>query len=721
MNNFGKIAKKIDLLVQRAQQMLQLQPREEKFAEKIGVLVQKGGTAIIGQINLSGKSSQERRNREKLLDNVRTAWIEGVLESSLHERVLITLGLEERPQAVDRPWSLQVKEPDKPSRPLPEGTSIMEPFDQLGAGGTLVVLGDPGSGKTLTLLELARDLIKRAEEEADRPIPVVLNLSSWAIQKNSLAAWIAQEIEEKYGMLRNISEEWVKGQKLTLLLDGLDEIRDLSARDKCVAALNAFQREHETAMVVCCRVKDYEKLDNMLEGKSAVVIQPLSPEQTRIYLDQLQVDLTGLKSLLGRDNALQELAQSPLMLNIMVLAYQGVEIEEGFETVTTKERMKKLFDDYIDRMFTRSRVLAYAKKPLSQEKERYSRQQATLWLAWLARQMLQRSQTVFLIEKLQPSWLANSNLNVLYKILVGLTVGVVSGLTVGLTVGSIFGLMARSIIELRGLIFGPILGLISGLIFGLIGGLIGGSTKLFEEIKTVEAVKWSWKNPWKNILYWSRFGLMIGLVSGLVLGLFSKLIIDRSTQSVSTGKHIFGVSDRLINWMNEGPISLMNGELILGLISWTYDYGDLIFGLIGGLFGGMVFGLIGGLLGGPISIDIENKNQTNQGIWVSAKNAIIFGSIFLLISGSIGVLIAGLSGLTIDLIFGLIAGLANGGLAFLQHFTLRFLLYRTNCMPWKLVPFLQFCTEERLFLYRVGGGYIFVHRLLMDHFAQMEE
>jgi eukaryotic-like serine/threonine-protein kinase len=616
-----------------------------KIAEKIGILVQ-GGIVNIDRFILSGESSQERRNRQKLLDNVREAWIEGVLKSSLYQQVPIILSLEERSQAVKRPWSLELKNHDQPSKLLPESTSIMEQFDQLRTGGTLLILGDPGSGKTLTLLELARDLITRAEKESDQPIPVVLNLSSWPAQK-PLSVWMVEEINAEYKVPKKVGEEWVKGQKLTLLLDGLDEIQDLSARNKCVKALNTFQQKQETAIVVCCRVKDYEKLDNRLEGKNALVIQPLSSEQIRTYFDQLQVDLTGLKALLERDIALQELAQSPLMLNIMVLAYQGVEIEEGFEMVTTKERMKKIFDDYINKMFTCSREFAYVDNLPSQEKKVYSRQQTTRWLVWLARQMIERSQTVFLIEKLQPDWLASGNLKVLYKILVAL----ISGLIIVL-------------------VFGSLGGLTFGLIVGLILVLIAVSTKLFEEINTVEAVKWSWKGPLNNMLYWSRFAVSIGLISLVIFALGNGL----------------------------------NGEAIIEMI--------LMLCIV--LF-------IGALIGWPISSEIENKNQPNQGIRVSGRNAIIFGCIF----GEIGMLIFRLTGgrlvgLIFGLIFGLIGGFANGGLAFLQHFTLRFLLYRNNCMPWKLVPFLQFCTE-RLFLYRVGGGYIFVHRLLMEHFAQMEE
>ena len=45
--------------------------------------------------------------------------------------------------------------------------------------------------------------------------------------------------------------------------------------------------------------------------------------------------------------------------------------------------------------------------------------------------------------------------------------------------------------------------------------------------------------------------------------------------------------------------------------------------------------------------------------------------------------------------------------------------YRNGSLPFRdLVPFLDYCAE-RIFLRKVGGGYIFVHRLLMEHFASL--
>ena len=71
------------------------------------------------------------------------------------------------------------------------------------------------------------------------------------------------------------------------------------------------------------------------------------------------------------------------------------------------------------------------------------------------------------------------------------------------------------------------------------------------------------------------------------------------------------------------------------------------------------------------------------------------------------------------LIFGLIGGLINGGLSCINHFSLRRVLYRKGYMPWNYASFLNYVTDLRL-MKKVGGGYVFYHRMLMEHFANME-
>jgi hypothetical protein len=68
---------------------------------------------------------------------------------------------------------------------------------------------------------------------------------------------------------------------------------------------------------------------------------------------------------------------------------------------------------------------------------------------------------------------------------------------------------------------------------------------------------------------------------------------------------------------------------------------------------------------------------------------------------------------------GLLFGLLRGGWACLRHYVLRFLLWRAGAMPWNYSRFLDYAAEHIL-LRKVGGGYIFVHRLLLEYFASLD-
>ena len=131
-----------------------------------------------------GKGSVAHTNRQRLLRRVRSFWITGVLEHSLHGAALLALGLQAQPDVVANPWHLVVQHPETTPRPLPPGTRITQVYDA--ADGELLILGAPGSGKTTLLLELARELLSRAERDEQHPMPVVFTLSSWAMKQQPL-------------------------------------------------------------------------------------------------------------------------------------------------------------------------------------------------------------------------------------------------------------------------------------------------------------------------------------------------------------------------------------------------------------------------------------------------------------------------------------------------------------------------------------------------------
>jgi hypothetical protein len=92
--------------------------------------------------------------------------------------------------------------------------------------------------------------------------------------------------------------------------------------------------------------------------------------------------------------SLWELLDTPLMLTVVTLAYAGQPAEALRTQGPLVERRQSLFATYVDRMFQRRSALAL-----------YTRQQTEHWLAWLAWQMAQHSQTSFYLERLQPDWL----------------------------------------------------------------------------------------------------------------------------------------------------------------------------------------------------------------------------------------------------------------------------------------------------------------------------
>ena len=578
---------------------------------------------------------QERHNRQALLTKVKNFWIKGVLEKSLYNQVLIELGLEERPDTVANPWNVVLETGDESPQPLPEGTKVIDIFDRVGEGRTLLILGEPGSGKTTTLLELTRDLIARAEEDINLLIPVVFNLSSWANKRQKIADWLVEELGTKYDVPKAIREPLVSKQQLLPLLDGLDEVK-AEYRDDCITALNQFKQDYGAELIVCSRIKDYKALSNRLNFQSAVYIRSLTLEQICHYLDSIDAKLTGLRALIKEDVVLQELAQLPLMLNIMMLAYRGVAVEDLPKTEVVEERRKQLFDDYILKMFKRPNR--------SKGKHIYSEYQTKHWLIWLAQRMSQQSESIFLIERMQPFLLVKYPQIRIYNF----------------SIVFIFILMFFLIFLIGGYLQQKLIYLmISGICVGSIfGWLVMSKSPRINTVENITFSKMKFKSNFMNNIIW---GLSIGLISWL---------IERE----------------------------MAKGLLSGLITW----------------------LAIGVIPAFVSSEIEEKTDTNQGIKISALNSCVGAVIGGLASGLIFGLIQGLIiGITSAIFLGLFSGLISGGIACIQHFILRLILYFNNYIPWNYARFLDYAAD-RIFLQKVGGGYIFMHRMLMEHFAQME-
>lgn len=74
------------------------------------------------------------------------------------------------------------------------------------------------------------------------------------------------------------------------------------------------------------------------------------------------------------------------------------------------------------------------------------------------------------------------------------------------------------------------------------------------------------------------------------------------------------------------------------------------------------------------------------------------------------------SWLIAGILLGAFIGLMMGWDVCVQHLILRVLLWRAGSFPLNAVRFLDYAAE-RILLRKIGGGYIFIHRLLLEYFA----
>ena len=217
---------------------------------------------VIIQQHLDPADLRNQHNHKALRQAVRRFWIDGVLKHSLYNEVLIRLGLDARPQAVDnRPWKLALHQHGQPDRAIADDIQIGEIFDKMGQ--QLLILGEPGSGKTTTLLTLADALLARADADMTLPTPVLFNLASWAEKQPQLEEWLSEELNTRYQIPQKIAKQWINDDELLLLLDGLDEVSEAN-RAACVTAINAFRQKHVVGLAVCSRTTEYGTLARQL-------------------------------------------------------------------------------------------------------------------------------------------------------------------------------------------------------------------------------------------------------------------------------------------------------------------------------------------------------------------------------------------------------------------------------------------------------------------------
>jgi hypothetical protein len=277
--------------------------------------------------------------------------------------------------------------------------------------------------------------------------------------------------------------------------------------------------------------------------------------------------------------------------------------------------------------------------------------------------------------------------------------------------------------------------LINGLICGLIGVIIAA---------IISPLLWMYSSG--NILI--AYSLLFGLSLCMVVCLFGELMKVDPLESIQLSASNM-TSEKIFMNLKNGMIFGLIGGIPFGLIGGTSVWvgGKLIitepFTLLIEQLGesitiliiivcfcffcsflGLFFGLVSGLIFGifdNLKQELKMRFIPNQGIWNSLQFYLWTTTTILFLFPIAYTTISSFQQFwSLGLLAALIIGFAvGGGKPCLQHLSLRIVLWQSG-LPWNFARFLNYCVERRLLL-RVGGSYRFLHRELIDHFAQSNQ
>ena len=236
----------------------------------------------------------------------------------------------------------------------------------------LVVLGDPGCGKTTLLKYLALTFAAEKSEERlslqEERVPIFLRL--W-----DLGTYLAQneqssESEEAAQVLGCIEErvktmnvdlpdrfliEALRAGDCILLFDGLDEVAEINHRVRAAQAIGAFVEAYpENRYVVTARIQGYRGVPPFSGGFEEAYVNDFSDEDVSAFIqswykavrgtltspiEQLRADESSqdLQRVVESNPKIRELAKNPLLLSTIALVH--------YNRIRLPERRAELYDE----------------------------------------------------------------------------------------------------------------------------------------------------------------------------------------------------------------------------------------------------------------------------------------------------------------------------------------------------------------------------------------
>jgi NACHT domain len=586
--------------------------------------------------------------------------------------------------------------------------------------GRLVVLGEPGTGKSMLMVRLVLDLLARRAPGG--PVPVLFSLASWNPEEQQLRDWLSAKISTDHPALaattfRGAPEESVMeallGAGLVVpVLDGLDEIPD-EVRGPAIAEIS-YGLQPGWQAVVTSRTEQYRDMMSNNPRPAlragAIELRPLDAQVISRYL----IDVAGgresavrwapvLAALATTSPVAQALA-TPLMISLARVIYNprpgenAGSLRDPAELCDTalidRHAVESLlFDAYIPAAY-RSHPSRHRSPPAK------NLSQASRWLAFLARHLEYDVKTPDLAW-----WQLSRSVS---RRPAGLVISCVSFLTFGFA-GWIAG--------------GNFYGIGYGLTYGVVFGLAGYVSFVFGSPPPLSHVEFHFKGTTLKFVTRFAVGAIVGIVLAVVTGQTADLI---GGVAVGCSLGAYGwLSTPALGQTIPSPSAALTQDR-LGTLGFTVAFATSV----GTLGGGDVAGFTsstGGFSAEPLGIAAGVAVCATLGMFfgrlqygrVGAVSYAVAGGVVGLLATAWLVPVGGLGpGLAFGFTFGISIAINTAAPRAWGTYTLcRTFLTLRGDVPWRLTAFLE-DAHRRGVLRQVGTVYQFRHLGLQQRLSQ---
>ena len=280
--------------------------------------------------------------------------------------------------------------------------SLIEAFKQAERRGRkgLIILGDPGSGKTTHMKRMLLWCLRKNPEAMGLPremLPVFLPLRELKELDAGLDRFIQDQLTSRHlKMASDFGKRMIDRGNLLFLLDGLDEVADLAQREEVSSWIEeAFVDYPNCRFVVTCRYAGYSQYVRLSEKFLEMHVRPLSEQEAEKFIrnwytiveNSLAKDLEQAQSIAQknsndlierltqpdfRSRRIFELARNPLLLTNICLVHR----DRG----RLPQRRALLYEDCIDVLLEYWRKSKNLKLRVDAFQGRQVLQPVALWL-----------------------------------------------------------------------------------------------------------------------------------------------------------------------------------------------------------------------------------------------------------------------------------------------------------------------------------------------------